>query len=37
LKYWKPKEKLIPYRIKGKLKNKTYPFMLASKDELPFD
>ena len=29
--------KLIPHRIKGELKNKSYPLMLASKDELQFD
>ena len=29
--------KLIPHKIKGKLKNKSYPLILASKDELPFD
>lgn len=29
--------KLVPHRIRGKLKNKNYSLMLASKDELPFD
>lgn len=29
--------KLIPHRVKGKLKNKNYSLILASKDELPFD
>jgi FkbM family methyltransferase len=29
--------KLIPHRVKGKLKNKTYPLILASKYELPFE
>ena len=29
--------KLIPHKVKGKLKNKNYPLILASKDELPFD
>ena len=29
--------KLIPHRVKGKLKNKNYPLILASKDELSFD
>ena len=29
--------KLIPHRVTGKLKNKNYSLILASKDELPFD
>ena len=29
--------KLIPHRVKGKLNNKSYPLILASKDELPFE
>ena len=29
--------KLIPHRVKGKLNNKPYPLILASKDELPFE
>ena len=29
--------KLIPHRVKGKLKNKNYSLVLASKEELPFD
>ena len=29
--------KLVLHRTKGKIKNKSYPLMLASKDELPFE
>ena len=29
--------KLIAHRVKGKLKNRTYPLMLVSKVELPFN